>query len=240
MPDKVLYTAEATSTGDGRSGHVVSSDHRLDFDLARPTEMGGDGNGTNPEQLFAAGYSACFHSALRVVARRAKVDPGDSTVTAQVGIGPDGDAFKVEEVFGSDALLLGRRTYEGFAAAWPERTDEVGFADRMNSMAKYVVSGTLEQADWNNTTVIGGDLADGVRDLKSRQGGDILVAGSGRLVAGLVEHDLVDEYRLMVFPTILGRGRRLFPESDATADLELVEARPSADVTLMILRPKRS
>src|SRR5438874_569884 len=93
MPDKVLYTAEATSTGDGRSGHVVSSDHRLDFDLARPAEMGGDGNGTNPEQLFAAGYSACFHSALRIVARRAKVDPGDSTVTPQVGIGPDGDAF---------------------------------------------------------------------------------------------------------------------------------------------------
>lgn len=154
--------------------------------------------------------------------------------------GRDGDAFKVDEVFGSDALLLGRRTYEGFAAAWPERTDEAGFADRMNSMAKYVVSGTLERADWNNTTVIGGDLAEGVRDLKSRDGGDILVAGSGRLVAGLVEHDLVDEYRLMVFPTILGRGQRLFPESDATADLELVEARPSADVTLMILRPKRS
>jgi dihydrofolate reductase len=147
--------------------------------------------------------------------------------------GPDGDAFKVDEVFGSDALLLGRRTYEGFAAAWPERTDEAGFADRMNSMAKYVVSGTLERADWKNTTVIGGDLAEGVRTLKSRDGGDILVAG-------LIEHDLVDEYRLMVFPTILGRGRRLFLESDATSDLELVEARPSADVTLMILRPKRS
>jgi Ohr subfamily peroxiredoxin len=93
MPDKVLYTAEATSTGDGRSGHVVSSDGRLDFDLAPPTEMGGTGNGTNPEQLFAAGYSACFHSALRVVARRAHVDPGESTVTAQVGIGPDGEAY---------------------------------------------------------------------------------------------------------------------------------------------------
>src|SRR6266498_4125182 len=93
MPDKLRYTAEAISTGYGSSGHAVSSDHRLAFDLARPTEMGGDGNGTNPEQLFAAGYSACFHSALRIVARRAKVDPGDSTVTAQVGIGPDGDAF---------------------------------------------------------------------------------------------------------------------------------------------------
>ncbi len=93
MPDKVLYTAEATSTGDGRNGHVVSSDHRLDFDLASPPEMGGSGNGTNPEQLFAAGYSACFHNALRRVARRAGVDPGESTVTAQVGIGPESGGF---------------------------------------------------------------------------------------------------------------------------------------------------
>ena len=93
MPDKVLYTAEATSTGDGRSGHVVSSDHRLDLDLAPPAEMGGSGDGTNPEQLFAAGYSACYHNALRLVARRAGVDPGESTVTAEVGIGPEGDAY---------------------------------------------------------------------------------------------------------------------------------------------------
>ncbi len=93
MPDKVLYTASATSTGDGRNGHVISSDHRLDFDLAPPIEMGGSGQGTNPEQLFAAGYAACFHSALRVVARRAHVDPGESTVTAEVGIGPEGEAY---------------------------------------------------------------------------------------------------------------------------------------------------
>jgi Ohr subfamily peroxiredoxin len=93
MPDKVLYTAEATSTGDGRSGHVVSSDHRLDLDLAPPAEMGGSGDGTNPEQLFAAGYSACYHNALRLVTRRAAVDPGESTVTAEVGIGPEGDAY---------------------------------------------------------------------------------------------------------------------------------------------------
>lgn len=93
MPDKVLYTAEATSTGDGRNGHVKSSDGRLDFDLAMPPEMGGNGEGTNPEQLFAAGYSACFHSALRLVSRRAGVQPGDTTVTAQVGIGPEGEAF---------------------------------------------------------------------------------------------------------------------------------------------------
>ena len=93
MPDRVLYTAKATSTGDGRNGHVVSSDQRLDLDLALPPEMGGSGNGTNPEQLFAAGYAACFHSALRIVARRARVDPGDSTVSAEVGIGPEGEAF---------------------------------------------------------------------------------------------------------------------------------------------------
>jgi lipoyl-dependent peroxiredoxin len=93
MPDKVLYCAKATSTGDGRNGHVVSSDQRLDLDLALPESMGGDGNGTNPEQLFAAGYAACFHSALRIVARRAQLDPGQSAVSAEVGIGPEGDAF---------------------------------------------------------------------------------------------------------------------------------------------------
>jgi lipoyl-dependent peroxiredoxin len=93
MPDKVLYTAEATSTGDGRNGHVVSSDRRIDLDLAFPVEMGGTGNGSNPEQLFAAAYAACFHSALRLVSQRADVDPGDSTVTAYVGIGPEGEAF---------------------------------------------------------------------------------------------------------------------------------------------------
>ena len=95
MPDTILYTAVATSTGDGRAGHVVSSDHRLDLDLAPPVEMGGSGDGTNPEQLFAAGYSACFHSALRLIARQAQVDPGESTVTAEVGIGPDGDAYEL-------------------------------------------------------------------------------------------------------------------------------------------------
>jgi lipoyl-dependent peroxiredoxin len=93
MPEKILYTAEARSTGDGRNGHVTSSDGRLDFDLAFPKEMGGTGEGSNPEQLFAAGYAACFHSALRVVAGRQHTALGDSTVTAQVGIGPEGDAF---------------------------------------------------------------------------------------------------------------------------------------------------
>jgi len=93
MPDKVLYTAEATSTGDGRNGHVTSSDGRLDLDMAMPPAFGGSGDGSNPEQLFAAGYAACFHSALRSVARKAGVAPGDSTVTAQVGVGPEGEVF---------------------------------------------------------------------------------------------------------------------------------------------------
>lgn len=93
MPEKVLYTAEATSTGDGRNGHVASSDRKIDLDLAFPPEMGGTGAGSNPEQLFAAGYAACFHSALRLIASREHVSLGDSTVAAQVGIGPDGDAL---------------------------------------------------------------------------------------------------------------------------------------------------
>jgi lipoyl-dependent peroxiredoxin len=93
MPDKVLYTAEATSTGDGRNGHVATPDGRIDLDLAFPPEMGGTGEGANPEELFAAGYAACFHSALRLVAGREHAPLGDSTVTAQVGIGPDGDAL---------------------------------------------------------------------------------------------------------------------------------------------------
>jgi lipoyl-dependent peroxiredoxin len=93
MPDTVLYTAEAISSGDGRNGHVTSSDSRIDLDLAFPQEMGGTGAGSNPEQLFAAGYAACFHSALRLVAGRQHAQMGDSTVTAQVGIGPEDDAF---------------------------------------------------------------------------------------------------------------------------------------------------
>jgi Ohr subfamily peroxiredoxin len=93
MPDKILYTAEATSTGDGRNGHVTSSDNRIDLDLALPPEMGGSGDGANPEQLFAAGYAACYHSALRLVGSRAGADMNGSRVTAHVGIGPEGEAF---------------------------------------------------------------------------------------------------------------------------------------------------
>ena len=102
MLENVLYTAVATSTGDGRNGHVVSADGRVDLDLAMPPEMGGSGQGANPEELFAAGYAACFHSALRAVGRRTGVDVSDSTVTAYVGIGPEGDAFDLVVTLESD------------------------------------------------------------------------------------------------------------------------------------------
>ena len=122
--------------------------------------------------------------------------------------GPEGDKFKADELFASDATLLGRVTYQGFAAAWPSRTGE--FADKMNSMLKYVVSTTLEHADWNNSTLIKRNIVAEVSRLKALPGQDILVAGSGQLVRTLMQHDLVDEYRLMVFPVILGKGKRLF------------------------------
>jgi dihydrofolate reductase len=153
--------------------------------------------------------------------------------------GPEGDKFKLDETLGADAMLLGRRTYEGFAAAWPGRTDEVGFADKMNSMPKYVVSTTLDKAEWNNSTVIKGDIAEEVRRLKEQPGGDILVAGSAQLVQTLIEHDLVDEYRLMVFPVVLGSGKRLFGDTNAATALKVVETTPSAEVVILTLEPAR-
>ena len=124
--------------------------------------------------------------------------------------GEDGDRFKMDEVMASDALLLGRVTYEGFADAWPSREGE--FADKFNGMRKYVVSATMGEPGWNNSTVIRDDLAGRVAELKQQQGGDILVNGSARLGAELAERDLVDEYRLMVFPVVLGGGKRLFAD----------------------------
>jgi dihydrofolate reductase len=127
--------------------------------------------------------------------------------------------YKLDEVLEAEALLLGRVTYEGFAAAWPSRKDEAGFADKMNTMPKYVVSSTLSELTWNNSTLLSGDVADEVSTLKEHEGGAILVAGSRTLVHTLIEHDLVDEYRLMVFPVILGSGRRLFPGDAANKSL---------------------
>jgi dihydrofolate reductase len=150
--------------------------------------------------------------------------------------GPEGDKFKLDELMDADAMLLGRTTYEGFAEAWPSRTDDVGFADRINGMAKYVVSATLQSADWNNSTIIDGDVAAEVRRLKEGEGGDLLVAGSVQLVRTLLEHDLIDELRLMVFPLVLGRGKRLFDGGETKA-LELVETRPAGATLILIYKP---
>jgi dihydrofolate reductase len=123
--------------------------------------------------------------------------------------------FKGWELDQAETQLLGRRTYEGFAAAWPERGGDGGFADRMNAMEKYVVSTTLTDPTWENTTVISSDVAAKVAELRAREGGDILVAGSATLVRFLHEKGLVDEYHLMVFPVVLGSGKRLFPDDAA-------------------------
>jgi dihydrofolate reductase len=137
--------------------------------------------------------------------------------------GTEGDKFKMDEVMASEALLLGRTTYEGFAAAWPSR--EGDFADKFNNMPKYVVSGSLGDPDWNNSTVIAPDeIAERVGELRDGEGGDLLVNGSVQLVEALMTHHLVDEYRLMVFPIVLGRGKRLFGELPAPATVKLADS----------------
>jgi dihydrofolate reductase len=155
----------------------------------------------------------------------------------QFNRGDDGDRFKLDEVMAADALLLGRVTYEGFAAAWPTRTGE--FADKFNGMAKYVVSTTMDEAEWNNSTVIKGDVAEAVSKLKQEPGGDILLNGSARLVRALVEHDLIDEYRLMVFPVVLGSGKRLFGDVSEAKAMRLVESKPVGPdgVVILIYQP---
>jgi dihydrofolate reductase len=153
---------------------------------------------------------------------------------------PEGMKYKLDEVFTHDALLLGRVTYEAFAEAWPSRTDEVGFADKMNSMAKYVVSTTLEEPGWNNSTVIKENVPEEVAKLKQQPGQDILVAGSRTLVQTLVAHDLVDEYRLMVFPIVLGSGKRLFGGGSDASVLKLVDSKTLDSGTLILTyRPAR-
>jgi dihydrofolate reductase len=149
--------------------------------------------------------------------------------------GPDGNKFKLDEVMASNALLLGRVTYEGFAAAWPSRKDEAGFADKFNSMPKYVLSTTLGTPEWNNSTVLGGDVAEAVAQVKQREDGDVLVNGSVQLVHALADRNLVDEYRLMVFPLIIGQGKRLFGETGAAEALRLVESKPVGPEGVVVL-----
>jgi dihydrofolate reductase len=156
--------------------------------------------------------------------------------TFKINRGEEGDKFKLDEAFASEALLLGRRTYEGFAAAWPSVKDE--FGDKFNSMPKYVVSSTLDEPTWNNSTVLKGDLVEEVSKLRQELDGDIVVHGSAQLAQALLEHDLVDELRLMVFPVVLGTGKRLFGETSDSKPLRLVDSKTVGDgVAILIYQP---
>jgi dihydrofolate reductase len=155
--------------------------------------------------------------------------------------GAEGNQFKLSETLDAEAMLLGRVTYHGFAAAWPEREDEAGFADKMNSMPKYVVSSTLTDPVWNNTTVVGGDLNQAVTKLKADVEGDLLVAGSAQLVQGLVAADLIDELRLMVFPVVLRSGKKLFADDGgAPLTLQAAGVQPVGDDGVVILTYSRA
>src|SRR5215211_1892054 len=158
------------------------------------------------------------------------------------------EKFKFDELFASDALLLGRVTYEGFAAAWPKMMEQYEgprraalekFTDRMNSLPKYVVSTTLEEPlEWNNSTLIKGDVAEVVSRLKQQPGQDILIYGSGELVHTLMQHDLTDEYRLIVFPVVLGSGKRLFKDGSDTKVLSFVDTKTfSSGVVVLSYQP---
>jgi dihydrofolate reductase len=156
----------------------------------------------------------------------------------EISRGEEGDKFKLDETMSSEALLLGRVTYEGFAKAWPSRTDEFGFANKFNSMPKYVISSTLDDPEWNNSTVLKSDVVDEVTKLKQEQDGDIVVHGSPQLVQTLIENDLVDEYRLMVFPVVLGSGKRLFGETTDKKSLRLVDSKVVGDgVSILVYQP---
>jgi dihydrofolate reductase len=171
-------------------------------------------------------------------------DPGGSESfkhgawSFEIDRGEEGDKFKLDETRSSEALLLGRVTYEGFAKAWPSRDGE--FADKFNAMPKYVVSSTLQEPEWNNSTVLKGDVVQEVAELKQELDGNIVVHGSAQLVQTLVEHDLVDELRLMVYPVVLGAGKRLFGETSDKKPLRLVGSQVVGDgVTVLTYEPTR-
>jgi dihydrofolate reductase len=154
----------------------------------------------------------------------------------EIDRGAEGNQFKLDETLEADALLLGRVTYEGFAEAWPSREGE--FADKFNSMPKFVVSSTLEAPEWNNSTVLGGDVVEEVAKLKREHDGTLVIHGSPSLVQTLIEHDLIDELRLMVFPVLLGAGKRIFGETSDKKRLRLKDSRTVGDgVAIMIYEP---
>ena len=169
-------------------------------------------------------------------------DPGGSESfryggwSFEISRGAEGDAFKLDETIATEALLLGRVTYDGFAEAWPTRDGE--FADKFNNMPKYVVSSTLRDPEWTNSTVLDGDVVEEVTKLKGEIDGDIVVHGSVRLAQTLLDHDLVDELRLMVYPVVLGTGKQFFGETSDKKALELVESRVVGDgVNLVTYKP---
>jgi dihydrofolate reductase len=156
--------------------------------------------------------------------------------TFEIERGEEGDKFKLDETLDAEALLLGRVTYEGFAKAWPSMEGE--FADKFNTMPKFVVSSTLEDPEWTNSTVLKGDVVEEVAKLREEREGDIVVHGSARLVQTLVENDLVDELRLMVFPVVLGSGKRLFAETRDKKPLRLVDSKMVGEgVAILIYEP---
>jgi dihydrofolate reductase len=146
--------------------------------------------------------------------------------------GEEGDRFKLDETMASDALLLGRVTFEGFAEAWPTRDGE--FADKFNSMPKYVVSSTLDDPEWTNSTVLTGDLAEEVSKLKDQYEGDIVVHGSAQLAQDLLERDLVDALHLMVYPVVLGRGKRIFGQTSDKKRFRLADSKVVGDGVLIL------
>jgi dihydrofolate reductase len=152
--------------------------------------------------------------------------------------GDDGEKFKVDETMNSAALLLGRVTYEGFADAWPSREGE--FADKFNEMPKYVVSTTLEDPEWTNSTVISGDVGQEVARLRDEIDGDVVVHGSATLVQTLLDNDLVDELRLMVFPVVLGSGKRLFGATDDKKPLRLTDSMTVGDGVAILVYQRAS
>jgi dihydrofolate reductase len=156
--------------------------------------------------------------------------------TFKIDRGEEGEKFKLDEALASEALLLGRTTYEGFAAAWPSVKGE--FGDKFNGMPKYVVSSTLDEPTWNNSTVLKGDLVEEVSKLRQELDGDIVVHGSAQLVQALLEDGLVDELRLMVFPVVLGSGKRLFGETTDKKPLRLVDSKTvGGGVAILIYQP---
>jgi dihydrofolate reductase len=158
--------------------------------------------------------------------------------TFEISRGEEGDKFKLQETLDAEALLLGRVTYDGCATAWPAMQGMGAFGEKMNSMPKYVVSSTLEQAEWNNSTVLRGDVVEEVAKLKGDVEGVILVAGSAQLAQTLLEHDLVDELRLMVFPVVLGSGKRLFGETSEKKRLKLTDSTTVGDgISILTFQP---